>query len=108
MRKLENGVWTDLGAISGAAASRATAINLSGEVVGTAFFPQTQYHPPKPGKHVPFIATSSGLEDLNTLIPAGTGFVLTDAVAINDSGQILCDATNSKGLNEHAVLLTPK
>ena len=45
--------------------------------------------------------------NLNTLIPTGTGFTLTDAVAINDSGQILCDATNSNG-SEHAVLLTPK
>ena len=82
-------------------------INLSGRVVGTAIFPQTQYHPPKPGKHVPFLSSTDGLINLNTLIPTGTGFTLTDAVAINDSGQILCDATNSNG-SEHAVLLTPK
>ena len=104
--KFANGAWTDLGAFVGAQASRATAVNLSGVVVGTAFFPQTQYHPPKPGKHVPFIATASGLVNLNTLIPAGTGFVLTDAVAINDLGQILCNATNSGG-SKHAVLLKP-
>jgi probable HAF family extracellular repeat protein len=106
--KFVNGVWTDLGAISGASASRATAINISGQIVGTAFFPQTQYHPPKPGKHVPFLSTASGLVNLNTLIPSGTGFLLTDAVAINASGQILCDATNAAGGSEHAVLLTPK
>jgi probable HAF family extracellular repeat protein len=104
--KFFNGAWTDLGAISGASATRATGISLSGQIVGTAFFPQTQYHPPKPGKHVPFLVTSSGLVDLNTLIPAGTGFTLTDAVAINNSGQILCDA--NAGAHEHAVLLTPK
>jgi len=102
-----NGVWTDLGTIAGAASNVGMGINLSGRVVGTAIFPQTQYHPPKPGKHVPFISTTDGLINLNTLIPAGTGFTLTDAVAINDSGQILCDATNSNG-NEHAVLLRPK
>ena len=79
----------------------------TGQIVGTAIFAQTQYHPPKPGKHVPFISTTSGLVDLNTLIPSGTGFILTDAVGINDSGQILCDANNASG-NEHAVLLTPK
>ena len=45
--------------------------------------------------------------NLNTLIPSGTGFILTDAVAINESGQILCDGTNASG-NEHAVLLSPK
>jgi len=105
--RFANGAWTDLGAISGASASRATSVNLSGAIVGTAFFPQTQYHPPKPGKHVPFIATASGLVNLNTLIPAGTGFVLTDATAINERGEILCNATNSGG-SKHAVLLRPK
>jgi len=105
--KFVNGVWSDLGAFTGAVASRATSINLTGQVVGTAFFPQTSYHPPKPGKHVPFISTASGLVNLNTLIPSGSGFTLTDAVAINDSGQILCDATNASG-SEHAVLLSLK
>jgi len=102
-----NGVWTDLGTIAGAASNVGLGINLSGQVVGTAIFPQTQYHPPKPGKHIPFISTTEGLVNLNTLIPAGTGFTLTDAVAINDSGQILCDATNAAG-SERAVLLSPK
>jgi probable HAF family extracellular repeat protein len=101
-----NGGWTDLGTIAGAASNVGLGINLSGQVVGTAVFRQTQYHPPKPGKHVPFVSTSSGLVNLNTLIPAGTGFTLTDALAINDSGQILCDATNAGG-KEHAVLLSP-
>lgn len=104
---LNNGVWSDLGIISGALASTAKAINISGEIVGTAVFRQTQYHPPKPGKHVPFISTAKGLVDLNTLISPGSGFTLTDAVAINDSGQILCDANNAGG-SEHAVLLSPK
>ncbi len=102
-----NGVWTDLGTISGAASNVGMGINLSGQVVGTSIFPQTSYHPPRPGKHVPFVSTAAGLVNLNTLLPAGTGFTLTDAVAINDSGQILCDATNASG-SEHAVLLSPK
>jgi probable HAF family extracellular repeat protein len=105
--RFSNGVWTDLGAIRGAVSSTAKAVNIAGQIVGTAVFAQTQYHPPKPGKRVPFIATTSGLVDLNTLIPSGTGFILTDAVGINDSGQILCDANNASG-NGHAVLLTPK
>jgi probable HAF family extracellular repeat protein len=105
--RFSNGAWTDLGAIPGAVSSTAKAINNTGQIVGTAVFAQTQYHPPKPGKRVPFISTSGGLVDLNTLIPPGTGFILTDAVGINDSGQILCDANNASG-NEHAVLLTPR
>ncbi len=65
------------------------------------------YEPPIPGKHVPFIVSNGALVDLNTLIPTNTGFTLTDALGINGSGQIVCDATNSSGFT-HAVLLTPK
>ncbi len=101
-----NGAWTDLGSFPGAQGTGANAINTAGQIVGTAIFPPT-YKPFKPGKHVPVISTAGGLVDLNTLIPTGTGFTLTDAVDINNSGQILCDATNASG-SEHAVLLTLK
>jgi probable HAF family extracellular repeat protein len=104
--KFSNGVWTDLGVINGAAQNEAKAINASGQIVGTSVLPGT-YKLFRAGQHVPFIATASGLVNLNTLIPSGTGFTLTDAVAINDSGQILCDATNASG-SEHAILLIPK
>jgi probable HAF family extracellular repeat protein len=104
--KFSNGAWIDLGNFPGAQGSGANAINASGQIVGTAIFPST-YKPFRPGKHVPVISTASGLVDLNTMISSGTGFTLTDAVDINQSGQILCDATNANG-NEHAVLLSPK
>jgi len=102
-----NGVWTDLGAFPGAVGTKATGINLAGQIVGTAVFRQVSYEPPIPGKHVPFIVSNGALVDLNTLIPTNTGFTLTDALGINGSGQIVCDATNSSGFT-HAVLLTPK
>jgi probable HAF family extracellular repeat protein len=105
--KFSNGAWIDLGNFTGAQGSEATAINTAGQIVGTAVFPTVFYHPYRPGKHVAVISTARGLVDLNTLIPAGSGFTLTDAVGINDSGQILCDATNASG-NEHAVLLSLK
>jgi probable HAF family extracellular repeat protein len=101
-----NGVWTDLGAFPGASSTQATGINSLGQIVGTAFFPQVSYNPPIPGKHVPFIVSNGALVDLNTLIPTNTGFTLTDALGINGSGQIVCDAKNSSGVT-HAVLLTP-
>jgi probable HAF family extracellular repeat protein len=104
--KFSSGAWTDLGNFTGAQGSGATAINGAGQIVGTAIFPPI-YKPFKPGKHVPFISTASGLVNLNTLIPSGTGFTLTDAVDINASGQILCNATNASG-RERAVLLSPK
>lgn len=101
-----NGSWTDLGALSGSA-THATGINTQGQVIATAIFPQVSYHPPKPGKHVGLIFIGGALVDLNTLIPAGSGFTITDAIAINDAGEILCNAKNSAGV-ERAVLLTPK
>jgi probable HAF family extracellular repeat protein len=104
--KFSNGSWTDLGVLTGSLQNEAKAINASGQIVGTSVFPST-YKPFKAGQHVPFISTAGGLVNLNTLIPSGTGFTLTDAVAINAAGEILCDATNAGG-NEHAVLLSPK
>jgi probable HAF family extracellular repeat protein len=102
-----NGVWTDLGGIPGATGTHATGINTVLQVVGIAVFPVTSYHPYKPGKHVGFIVLNGSPVDLNKLIPPNTGFTITDAIAINESGEILCDATNASG-TKRAVLLTPK
>jgi probable HAF family extracellular repeat protein len=102
-----NGLWTDLGGIAGAAGSHATSINTAGQVVGISVFPTTSYHPYRPGKHVGFIVRNGSPVDLNTLIASNSGFTITDATGINDSGDILCDATNTSGYT-HAVLLTPK
>jgi hypothetical protein len=46
------------------------------------------------------------LVNLNTLVAVNSGFTLTDAIAIDDSGQILCHATNAHR-TERAVLSTP-
>jgi probable HAF family extracellular repeat protein len=102
-----NGVWTDLGGIPGAAGTHAIGINTALQVVGIAVFPVTSYHPFKPGKHVGFIVRNGSPVDLNTLVAPNSGFTITDATAINDSGDVLCDATNTSGY-EHAILLTPK
>jgi len=102
-----NGVWTDLGAFPGAAGTSATGINTANQIVGTAVFPVKSYHPFRPGKHVGFIYRNGVLVDLNALIPANSGFTITDAAGINDSGQILCTATNTAA-SAHAVLLNPK
>jgi probable HAF family extracellular repeat protein len=102
-----NGIWTDLGAFPGASGTSATGINTAGQIVGIAVFPITSYHPFKPGKHVGFIYRSGVLVDFNALIPSNSGFTITDVAGINDSGQILCTATNTSG-SAHAVLLIPK
>ncbi len=101
-----NGSWTDYGGVTGAAA-HATGLNIGGQVVATAIYPTTSYHPFKPGKHVAYIVSNGVLVDLNTLVPTNSGYTLTDAIAINDAGEILCNSTNVNG-TKHAVLLTPK
>ena len=101
-----NGSWSDLGGVSGATATHGTGINAAGQIVTTAFYPVVRYHPFIPGKHLAYVLRNGTLANLNTLIPSGSGYVLTDAIAINDSGEILCNATNS-GNAVRAVLLTP-
>jgi probable HAF family extracellular repeat protein len=101
-----NGVWTDLGGVTGAVATHGTGINAVGQVIATAYYPVQSYHPFVPGKHVAYTVRNGNLVNLNTLIPPNSGYTVTDSIAINDSGDILCDATGAAG-KERAVLLTP-
>lgn len=60
------------------------------------------------GPHIPaaFLYSNGILSDLNTLIPAGTGFTLQDAVGINDAGLILVNGVDGNN-QPHSFLLTP-
>jgi probable HAF family extracellular repeat protein len=49
---------------------------------------------------------SGTFQNLNNLIPPGSGFTLDNATAINDNGKIVANGYNSTG-QEHAFLLTP-
>jgi probable HAF family extracellular repeat protein len=102
-----NGVWTDLGGYPGAVGTSASGINTAGQIIGVAGFKVTSYHPFIPARTIALLVRNGGLVDLDTLIPANSGFTLTRAIAINDSGEILCNAKNSAG-HQRAVLLTPK
>lgn len=66
------------------------AINDSGAIVGG-----------------PFVDTNGTLQNLNTLIPAGSGYQIQDATGINDNGQIVANATDTATGQTHALLLTP-
>jgi probable HAF family extracellular repeat protein len=79
-----NGKMTDIGNII------PEAINDNGVIVG----------------YGALIYTGGTVQDLNNLIPPGSGFTLNNATAINDSGQIVANGYNSIG-QEHAFLLTP-
>jgi probable HAF family extracellular repeat protein len=79
-----NGTMTDIGAAFYPDELYPTAINDQGVIVGG-----------------PFIYSNGTLQDLNTLVPPGSGFTLEDATSVNDKGQII---VNGGG---HAFLLNP-
>jgi surface antigen len=81
-----------------------TSINKFGNIVGT----ERLVFPSVPGySSLAYIWTpTKGMVDLNTLIPAGSGWHLTDAKVINDYGQILAAGTLN-GVS-HGCLLIPQ
>jgi probable HAF family extracellular repeat protein len=100
-----NGGWTDIGT-----GIQPTAINNSRQVVGWTVIPGIYTGPKSQRRHaqdIGVVSVNGTFTNLNTLIPAGSGFTIIMAEAINDSGQILCDATTSSD-ETHAVLLTPQ
>ena len=70
----------DLGTLGGSF-SHALGINDSGQVVGNASPPTGRTHA--------FLYSGGQMQDLNTLIPADSGWELISAIAINTSGQIV-------------------
>jgi probable HAF family extracellular repeat protein len=89
-----NGTFTDLGGLPGATDSAVNGINNAGVVVGSSTLSSGASHA--------FLYSNGAFTDVNNLVPAGSGFTVDNAVAINDSGQILATTTNG-----HAVLLNP-
>ncbi len=85
------GTMTDLGVFYDS--SVAYAINNSGVVVGES-----------DGRAVIF--SGGKLQDLNQVIPPNSGWTLTEARGINDTGQIVCNGYNASGYS-HAFLLNP-
>ena len=79
-----NGTMTDLGSTFSPA-----AINDSGVIVGGQF------------------VYNGTLQNLNTLIPQGSGYQIQSATGINDNGQIVANATDTATGQTHALLLNP-
>ena len=78
------------------------AINDAGVIVGTTYGVDASGNP---FTHA-FIYQGGTFQDLDTLIPANSGWQLTDAVGINTDGRILVDATNTTTGQDHALCST--
>ena len=98
-----NGNMVDLGMLPGGSNCWARGINDSGQVVGEANTTNPPTYPGSVSSHA-FLYSNGKITDLNTLT-SGSGWLLTDARAINANGQIICDG--AQGILYHAVLLTP-
>ncbi len=80
----QNGRMMDLGTLGGPNGF-AHAINDKGVIIGSADVTATS------GFHA-FIVQKGKMTDLNSLIPAGSGFVIYRGLAINNKGQIVVEA----------------
>jgi probable HAF family extracellular repeat protein len=72
------GAMTDLGTLGGS--SYAYGINASGEIVGYSYLADGDQHA--------FLYDNGSMLDLNSLLPANSGWVLEEAFGINNAGQI--------------------
>jgi probable HAF family extracellular repeat protein len=93
---------TNVGAIPlgnlGGAGAVANALNNSNQVVGWSQIASGAQHA--------FLYTNGSMQDLNSLIPSSSGFVLTSAVGIDSAGDIAAYGTSASGqTNEYLLTL---
>lgn len=99
--KWENGVATNLGTLAGPGASPviesfARAINDLGVIVGTSVTSNFEVHA--------CIWRDGTITDLNTLIPAGTGWILANAHDIGNDGRIVGEGFFGGGIRPFVLI----
>ncbi|CAA9582152.1 MAG: hypothetical protein AVDCRST_MAG19-4153 [uncultured Thermomicrobiales bacterium] len=102
--ELPTGTTTDLGTLPGYERSEVFGINDAGPVAGFARV-TTPGGPLEPIR--PFLSDhrDGTMTDLNDLIPAASGWVVTYALDINNAGEIV--GQGMLGGERHVLLLTP-
>ena len=100
------GGWVDMGNL-GNSDSVATAINLSGEVVGYSEIASSGGLGSPPIHAFLYNSNSGVMEDLNDVLPGGSKWTLETATGINDRGVIVGVATDPDGYAEAYELIPP-
>lgn len=93
-----DGIITDLGSQDGDPCSVAVGVNSRGQVVGGSSDCTNVLHA--------FLWENGHMFDLNSLVPAGSSFTLTQADFIGENGEITAEAVLPNG-DQRAVLLIP-
>ncbi len=109
----ENGVMTDLGKLPGAYDSVASDINNRGQIIGfsggftvaNGYDPQSAARGEAPGV---WLWEDGSMTDLSSLLPPNSGWQLSMAMGINDSGQITGSGERPALERMDAYLLTPQ
>jgi probable HAF family extracellular repeat protein len=94
------GTYTNLGITGGAVSADGGNLNSFNQVVGTLIFDLLDGT-----KNHGFLFSNGTMVDVNSLLPSNSGWVLRDAQAVNDRGQIV-GFGNING-EQHAYLLSP-
>jgi probable HAF family extracellular repeat protein len=97
----DHGALTDLGLLPGFVEGSALDINDSGVIVGGL---STQSWPFGVSPTAGFVCIGGVMYDLNQCVPAGAPFVIRNALAINNAGQILVEDPQLFGSRRYAVL----
>jgi probable HAF family extracellular repeat protein len=101
----QKGTMRDLGALGAGRYSEALGLNAKGDVVGWSGT-EADHDPFGGRRRAAFLYRDGAMLDLNRLIPADSGWTLSEARAINDRGQVI--GVGRRDGQPRGFLLTPR